>query len=106
MKNAIKYFFEFDLETGKTAKSTSPHHAIRYYNTENGPMVEIGDGYRHELFLEVRYWNRILQIIRDDELNQEGIEAITKGLMRNCLSEYEDNLISAIKSGIIKEVKL
>ena len=99
-------FFEFNLETGKVAKSTAPHYAVRYCNGEEGTIVEIGDGYRHELFLEAEHWNRILKIIKDDELDQSGIKAITRGLMGNCLpEEYEENFISAVKSRVIKEIK-
>ncbi len=99
------HFFEFDLETGKKSKNTIPHYAVRYYNTENGRMVEIGDGYRHELHLSAEHWHRILRIIKNDELDKSGIKAITRGLMACCLpEEYEGNLISAIKTGKIKEI--
>lgn len=102
----MTYFFEFDLEKVKISKITTPHYAVRYYNAANGIMVEIGDGYRHELFLSAKHWNRILRIIKNDELDKSGIKAITRGLMGHCLpKEYEKNLISAIKAGRIKEVK-
>ncbi len=58
------YFFEFNLETGKIEDDTVPRYAIRYYNTENGVMVEIGDGLRHTLRLEAKHWNRVLKIIK------------------------------------------
>ena len=102
----MSYFFEFNLETGKVSKNTTPHYAVRYYRSKNDIMVEIGDGYRHELQIDAKHWNRILKIIKNDELDKSGIQAITRGLMRHCLpKEYEKNLISAIKAGIIKEIK-
>lgn len=100
------YFFEFDLETGKISSDTCPHYAVRYYRTKRGFIVDIGDGYRHNLHIDSKYWNRILKIIKKGELDKSGIKAITRGLMEHCLpEEYEKNLISAIKTGIIKEVK-
>ncbi len=101
-----KYLFEFNLETGKVSKNTMPDYAIRYYKSKNGIIVEIGDGYRHNLYLSAKHWNRILKIIKNDELDKSGIKAITRGLMGHCLpQEYENYLISAIKTGIIKELK-
>ena len=101
-----KYIFEFNLETGKVSKDTVPHYAIRYYKSKNGIIVEIGDGYRHTLYIIAKHWNRILKIIKNDELDKSGIKAITRGLMDHCLpEEYEKNLISAIKAKIVKEIK-
>lgn len=101
-----RFFFEFNLETSKVENGTIPDYAIRYYKSENGPIVEIGDGLRHTLFIHGRHWNRILKIIKNDELDKSGIKAITRGLMEHCLpEEYEKNLIAAIKAGIVKEIK-
>ena len=98
--------FEFDLENGEISRDTWGHYAIRYYPSEAGMMVEVGDGYRHNIILEGKYWNKILRIIRDNELDEEGIKAIIRGLMSRGLSEeYEEKFITAIWSGIIKEVK-
>ncbi len=83
-----------------------PHYAVRYYNTKSGTMVQIGDGYRHMLHLSAEHWNRILKIIKNDELDESGIKAITQGLMGHCLyEEYDKNLIKAIKDGLIKEIE-
>ncbi len=100
----VDYVFEFDLEKGEISEDTFGKYAVRYYNTVNGKKVELGDGYRHEIYLEAKYWNKILRIIRDDELDKEGIRAITKGLMYEGLpEEYERTLIDAIKSRVVKE---
>lgn len=83
-----------------------PEYAVRYYKFRNGTIVEIGDGYRHYIHISAKHWNRILKIIKYNELDKSGIKAITRGLMGNFLpKEYEKNLISAIKTGIIKEFK-
>ena len=102
----VDYIFQYDLEKNKTTdEDMFGTFAIKYYNTPNGKGVEIGNGYRYILQLEARYWNRILRIIRDGELDLEGIRAITRGLMRECLpEEYENTLIEAIKFEHIKEV--
>ena len=100
----MSYFFEFNLKTGKVSKNTIPEYAVRYYRTKNGIIAELGDGYRHMLHLSAKHWNRILRIIKNNELDKAGIQAITRGLMGHCLpKEYENNLISAIKSGKIKK---
>jgi len=100
------YFFEFDLQTGKVSEDSVPHYAVRYYNTESGPMVLIGDGYRHKLRLNAKHWNRILKLIKNNELDESGVEAITQGLMGHCLyEEYDEILVRAIKEGAIKEVE-
>jgi len=100
------YIFEFNLETGKVENDTIPRYAVRYYEIENGIMAEVGDGYRHMIKLDAKHWNRILKIIKNDELDKDGIKAITSGLMREGLpEEYEETFISAIKSGIVKEIK-
>ena len=78
-----------------------------YYQNEVGIEVEVGDGYRHEVFIEDRYWNRIIKIIKDDELDEEGILAIVKGLMNAGLrEEHVNKFISAIKKGKIKEIEI
>ena len=66
-------------------------------------MVKVGD-YRHYIILEVKYWNRLLGIIRNNELDADGMKAITKGLIERGLpEEYEDKFISAVKRGVIKD---
>ena len=101
----MTYLFEFNLETGKIDKDTTPRYAVRYYKSKAGVIVEIGDGYRHNSHINANHWNRILKIIKNDELDKSGIWAITRGLMEPYLpEEYEKNLISAIKTGKIKEI--
>lgn len=100
--------FEYDLEKGEMVeKRTLFSCAVRYYNTDNGVMVEIGDSYRHNMSIEAKYWNRIIKIIKDDELDKSGIDAVIDGLMSSALHEekHKKNLISAIKKGDIEEIK-
>ena len=101
-----RYIFEFDLEKNKISKNTCPHYAIRYYDDENSILVEVGDGYRHYIKMEAEYWDRILEIIKNNELDRGGIRAIIRGLMRVGLrEEYEENFLNAIKEGKIKSTK-
>lgn len=101
------YFFEFDLQTGEISDDTRPHYAVRYRDTANGIIVNIGDGYRHDLDIEAKHWNRIIKIIKNDELDKSGINAILEGLMGYCLpEEYNETLTNGIKSGKIKEINL
>lgn len=97
------YVFEFDLKKMEESNETFGIYAVRYYQSENGIFVEIGDGYRHQIRLEAEYWNRILKILRDNELDKKGREALLKGLMWEGLGDYEENLIAAIKDGKVKE---
>jgi len=100
-----EYIFEFNLETGKTEGKTWGIYGVRYYKSDEGIKVEIGDGYRHELRIDPIHWNRILKIVKDSELDKKGIDAIVKGLMGHAVSgEYIESFISAIKNGIIKPV--
>ncbi len=96
--------FEYDLENEKVDKNIVGRYSVIYRKTDVGIVVEIGDGYRHEIWLEAEHWNRILKIIKNDELDNAGINAIVRGLMRPGLYEdYANNLIKAIKKGEIKE---
>ena len=70
------YFFQFDLEEKRVAKKESWHYGVRYFMTAVGSRVQIGDAYRHYLILEPRHWNRVLRIIKNDELDKSGVEAL------------------------------
>jgi hypothetical protein len=101
---AMKTVFEYDLEKGQTTSDAGIGYAVRYVR-EEVPFVEIGDSYRHNIRIESKHWNRLLKIIRNGELDREAISAITKGLMYPGLpEEYEQTFVSAVKSGIIKEM--
>ena len=97
--------FEYDLEKGKESSDTYGSYAVRYLK-DSGFCVEIGDGYRHNIRLEAKHWNRLLRIIRDGELDADGVSAIIHGLMWHGLrKEHKKTFIAAIKSGAIKEIK-
>lgn len=106
-------FFIYNLEKNKEIIVDKKNifgnmgfYGIRYYKTDSGVLVEIGDGYRHEIFIKAKYWNKILEIIKDDKLDKEGINAIVKGLMHTAIQdEFYDKFIDAIKSGKIKKIK-
>ena len=107
----MKYDFIFDLETGKNVTDDNNalyfNYCIRYYNTENGPKVDISNNRLGSgVVLEAKHWNRLLRIIRDDELDKSGIEAIIKPLVPSCECHglmIEKALLTAIKSREIKE---
>lgn len=102
-----EYVFEFNLETGKEEKNTWGVYAVRYYKSDESIKVEIGDGYRHQLRIDAIHWNRILRIIKNNELDKDGIDAVVKGLMGHALpEEYTENLISAVKKERIKPVDI
>ena len=99
----METLFEYDLEEGKVSSDTGIRYAIRYVKADV-VFVEIGDSYRHNVMIEPKHWNRLLKIIRNDELDSEGIAAILS-LMRDGLrEEYKDTFIAAVKSGVLKEV--
>jgi len=77
---------------------------VRYYKTNNGPVVEIGDGYRHGVFIDGKYWNRILKIIRDEELDKNGIKTVLNLMSAGLREEYWREFIKAVKHRIIKNV--
>ena len=99
----MKTFFEYDLEEARETKDAGIRFAVRFIR-ENVTFVEIGDSYRHNVMIEPKHWNRLLKIIRNDELDSEGIAAILS-LMRDGLrEEYKDTFIAEVKSGVLKEV--
>ena len=76
---------------------------IRYYKDENNIIVNIGDGFRHEIYIDGKHWNRILKIIKNDELDNEGIKAIIRGLINRAIpEEYEEFFINSVKNSVIK----
>ncbi|MBI2144693.1 hypothetical protein HYU18_00010 [Candidatus Woesearchaeota archaeon] len=101
----MKTFFEYDLEENKETTDSGIHYAVRYIK-EAAIFVEIGDSYRHNIFIKPNHWNRLLRLIRDDELDGEGIAAILSLMRAGLREEYEKTFITAIKSGAIKEVRI
>lgn len=103
----MTYIFEYDLEKDTVSNNAGICYAVRYYPTDEGVNVEVGDGYRHEIFISAEYWNRILTIIINDEVDVTAIEAIVKGLMRVGLpEEYTSRFIAAVKEGKIPLIPL
>ena len=106
------YVFAYNLEKDEEIKNPKGligdgiYYGVRYFCDEKGEIyVEIGDGYRHEIFVDGNYWNRILKIIKNNELNESGISALVRGLMRAGLrEEYADKFISAVVRERIKEL--
>lgn len=108
MRFKMKCLFHYNLESGKAGSNSNDffnaRYGVRCFKTEKGLMVEIGDGYRHELFLEVKHWNRLIKLIRKKELDKSGVALIIEGFLGSCLpKEYRKRFISAIQSGVLKK---
>lgn len=101
----MKTLFAYDLEDGKEDRNISPvKYAVRYVKGDV-VFVEVGDSYRHNIMIDVKHWNRLLRIIRNDELDGEGIAAILSLMRVGLREEYEEAFVKAIKSGIVKEIE-
>ena len=100
----MKTTFEYDLEKGKETADAGIHYAVRY-TKEDVVFVEVGDSYRHNIMIEAKHWNRLLRIIRNDELDREGIDAVASLMGCGLPEEHKETFIAAIKSGALKEVK-
>jgi len=104
-------YFEVNLKTGMVVDESdyqlfSSHGCSVMYSHlgSNIYEVQVGDGHRHSMGFSKKYWNRLLRIITDDELDQSGMELIIDHFMGSCLydSTCRKNFISGIKSGQIK----
>jgi len=100
--------FCYDLEGKKVVEGgNAPRYGVTYYKTTEGVMVEVGDGYRHNINLDSKYWNRLLLIIRNQELDEAGINVIVRGLMRPGLhEEFAENFIDAVNKDIIRPINI
>ena len=92
----MKTVFEYDLEEDKETTDAGIHYAVRYIK-EEVVFVEVGDSYRHNIMIEPKHWNRLLRIIRNDELDREGIDAIAGLMKRGLPEEYEETFIAAMQ---------
>lgn len=95
--------FEYDLEEDKETPDAGIHYAVRYVKGDV-VFVEVGDSYRYNIFIKPKYWNRLLKIICNDELDREGVDAIASLMESGLPEEYKKTFIAAIKSGIFKEI--
>jgi hypothetical protein len=91
--------------TGRVLEAATIERAgfsqVKYVKHPSGVWVEIGD-FRHRVSLEAYHWNRIVRMIRE-ELDESGIAAIL-ALIDYAIHGYESSLVSAIKSGVVREV--
>ena len=100
----METLFEYDLEEDKETADAGIHYAVRYVKG-NVVFVKVGDSYRHNLMINVKHWNRLLRIIRNNELDSEGLAAVLSLMKGGLLEEYVVAFIKAIKSGTIKEIE-
>ncbi len=108
------YDFVFNLQTNSLHKpdpknrlfsdSAWGDYCVRYQTTPHGKFVEVGDGYRHEVTVEGSHWNRLLKIIREDELNASGLEAVLSLMSYGLPEEYEQTFVNAVRAGKIKDI--
>ena len=101
----METLFGYDLEKGKESIDTGIRYAVRYIKGDV-VFVEVGDSYRHNITIEAKHWNRLLRIIRNNELDREGIDAIISLIESGLPEEYKETFIAAVKSGVLKEVLL
>ena len=102
--------FIFDFESYCLIRAGSlqniNHYCISYIKEGKGTWVEIGDGVRHYISLSGVFWNRILKIIKNKEIDDAGIDAIISGLMSTGIPDnYKANFLRAINEGKVPEVK-
>ena len=92
----METLFEYDLEEDKETADAGIHYAVRYVKG-NVVFVKVGDSYRHNIMIEPKHWNRLLRIIRNDELDSEGIYAIASLMEAGLREEYKKTFIAAVK---------
>lgn len=95
--------FEYDLEEDKETPDAGIHYAVRYVKGDV-IFVEVGDSYRHNIMIKPKHWNRLLKIIRNDELDREGLDVIASLMGDGLPEEYKKTFIAAIKSNVLKEI--
>lgn len=111
------YNFVFNLQTNSLHKpdpknrlnflfyeSAWGDYCVRYQTTPHGKFAEVGDGYRHEITVEGRQWNRLLKLIREDELDASGLEAVLSLMSDGLPAEYKNTFVDAVKTGKIKDI--
>tara|TARA_Y100000034_G_C6675937_1_gene296954 strand:- start:306 stop:617 length:312 start_codon:yes stop_codon:yes gene_type:complete len=103
----MSHEFIFNLETREVVdeRPISHYHILYYTGPDDKKIVELGNGLRKTEGIYGEYWNRLVKMIRDNELDESGIEAITRGLMSSYLpEEFEGSFLDGIRSGVIGEV--
>lgn len=105
------HFFAYDLRSGRVVEDPGQDDIaewrIRYFPHQHGNWATIGDGLRHTVWFQDYHWDRLLQIIREDELDQSGQYLILNAWLEIGFPDDKSKktFVSAIKSGIIKPVK-
>ena len=102
----MEYFFQYNLSTGEvTTDDTTGINAVRYFNSDNGPIAEIGNGYRNNTKLRGKRWNSILREIKEGRISQDAIDTILQDMLRLTAS-LSDTLQAAIEKEEISEIEL
>jgi len=107
---AYETFFAFDLNSGKVceypAEDTLGEYMIRYERHDHGNLVTIGDGLRHTIWLQDYHWDRLLRIIKNDELDKSGLDMLINGWLDSGFPDEDSKrvFVSAVRSGRIKPI--
>ena len=66
----------------------------------------IGDGFRHNVHIQDYHWDRLLRIIKENQLDKSGIALILDGWLGDSFPDEgsKKKFVSAVKAGIIKTV--
>ena len=105
------HFFAYDLRAGRVVEDPGlddiSEWRVRYFPHQNGNWATIGDGLRHTIWFQDYHWDRLLKIIREDELDQSGQDLILDAWLGVGFPDEDSKrtFVSAVKSRAIKPVK-
>lgn len=102
--------FAFDFKTGMVVECPGEYnivdYGVRYLHPANAGYVTIGDGLRHDTEIEYGHWDRLLKIIKEDELDSSGLDLILEGWLGGSFPDEvsKKTFVDAVKFGVIKPV--
>jgi len=95
------YTLEFNLGTRQIEKNIVDDYAIRYHKFNGDAKVEIGYTGVLGLTLEADQWNRLVRIIKTEEVDRTGVKAIMSLTQPYLSSSAAAKLIDAIRANKI-----
>ena len=108
--DASRCFFAYDLREGTVVRDLSEddigEYRVRYFPHDAGNWATIGDGLRHDIWFQDYHWDRLLQIIKEDQLDQSGLDLILNGWLASSFPDdaSKKRFVAAVKSEQIKPV--
>lgn len=115
-REGTNYFFVYDLKTGEVVENPNEdefgesndfgEYRVRYFPHADGNWATIGDGFRHNTYIQDYHWDRLLIIIKDNQLDQSGLDVILDGWLGRSFpnQESKNKFVSAVREGKIKLV--